>query len=115
MNIFILEDDPNRMKIFRRNLIGHTIFHAEHVEDGKKILSSEKVDYIFLDHDLGGKVYVDSSEPDTGYQMAKWIAENDIKYQRLIVHSLNGPGAKNIKGVIFDAEIIPFINLFPKR
>lgn len=113
MDVFILEDDPNRMKIFRRNLIGHPISHADNVHDAKKILSGKKFDYIFLDHDLGGKTYVDSNDPNTGYQLAKWIASKSIPYQRLIVHSLNTVGAQNIQSVIPDAELIPFIRLFP--
>ena len=112
MNIFILEDDENRMKKFRGKLIGHVIFHADNVKDAKAILSKEKVDVIFLDHDLDNRVYVDSNEPNTGYQLAKWIFENNIQYKRVIVHTLNEVGRKNIKLVLQDAELIPFTILF---
>lgn len=112
MNIFILEDDKERMKKFRRNLIGHIIFHSDNVQDAKLILSKEKIDIIFLDHDLDDRVYVDSNELNTGYQLAKWIYENNIKYQRVIVHSLNEYGRKNIKSILKDAELIPFSVLF---
>jgi response regulator of citrate/malate metabolism len=112
MNIFILEDDENRMKKFRGKLIGHVIFHADNVKDAKAILSKEKVDVIFLDHDLDNRIYVDSNELNTGYQLAKWIFENNIKYDRVIVHSLNEYGRENIKSILKDAELIPFTLLF---
>lgn len=112
MNIFILEDDKERMKKFRRNLIGHTIFHSDNVQDAKDILSKEKVDIIFLDHDLDNRVYADSNELNTGYQLAKWIFENNIQYRQLIVHSLNEPGRNNIKSILKDAELVPFYMLF---
>jgi hypothetical protein len=112
MNIFILEDNKERMKIFRRNLIGNIIFHSDNVENAKKILLEESIDVIFLDHDLDDRVYVDSNELNTGYQLAKWIFENNIKYSRVIVHSLNDVGRKNIKYILKDAELIPFTMLF---
>jgi hypothetical protein len=112
--IFILEDNIERMKKFNREFIGHIIFHADNIEDGKKILLNEKVDYIFLDHDLDDRIYVNSNEVNTGYQMAKWIVDNCITYSRLIVHSLNRDGALNIKSITIDAEIIPFTMLFKK-
>ena len=112
MNIFILEDDEERMKKFRRNLIGHIIFHSDNVENAKEILLKESIDIIFLDHDLDNRVYVDSNEPNTGYQLAKWIFENNIKYSRLIVHSLNDAGRRNIKSILKNAELIPFFMLF---
>jgi len=108
MNIFILEDSYNRIKKFKMNLIGHTIIHTDNINDAKSILKSNKFDCIFLDHDLGE---VDI-EYNNGYQLAKWIAQENITYTRLIVHSSNTVGSQNIKFVIPQAELIPFTRLF---
>ena len=68
-------------------------------------------DIIFLDHDLGNRIYVDSGDPNTGFQVAMFIQNNKICYNEIIVHSMNYWGAKNIKDIIPDARLIP-INIF---
>lgn len=56
-------------------------------------------EYISFDHDLG--------EEKTGYDFAKWIVEQDLDGTYCIpanfafnVHSANGPGAANIRGLL---------------
>lgn len=112
MKIFILEDNLDRIKAFKQNLIGHELFIASDVEIAKTMLKFNQFEFIFLDHDLGGEVYVNSEFPNTGYQLAKWIKDNNITYKRLYVHSCNPVGAMNIKSLIPEAELIPFPNLF---
>jgi hypothetical protein len=112
VRIFILEDNIERMRKFNRNLIGHIVFHSDNVENAKKVLSQETIDIIFLDHDLDNKTYVNSNEPNTGYQLAKWIVSNNIKYSKIIVHSMNTVGQQNIRSIIPNAECIPFYQLF---
>lgn len=112
MKVFILEDDQTRVTKFRQNLIGHEIFVTDNVKTAKIMLTNNQFEIIFLDHDLGGEVFVNSNFPNTGYQLAKWIVDNNIKYNRLIVHSLNSVGANNIKSIIPDADLIPFYKLF---
>lgn len=110
--MFILEDNENRIKTFKQNLIGNELFIASDVEIAKVMLKFNQVDFIFLDHDLGGDTMVNSNFPNTGYQLARWIKENNITYKRLIVHSLNSVGALNIKSIIPEADLIPFYKLF---
>ena len=104
IKIFILEDNDERVAAFDRLLPqlyqGCQITHSKFADESKKILKDKDFDLIFLDHDLGGRVYVNSSEPDTGYQVAKFIAENGIKYQQLIIHSMNPAGAQNMLNVL---------------
>jgi hypothetical protein len=57
-------------------------------------------DLILLDHDLGGQVYVNSDEENTGFQFCRFLTEparfeslNDTEF---VVHSWNPAGALNM-------------------
>jgi len=114
MNIFIVEDDQVRIDIFKEKFEGiknAKLFIATTASEAKKILKENKDkqwDMIFLDHDLGGRVYVESADQNTGYQVAKFIRDNDIKYYNIITHTLNPMGAKNIQGILKDCNHVPF-------
>lgn len=110
MNIFILEDDPNRQKLFMRKFIGHEVVIVDNVTDAINELKAKPFDLIFLDHDLGGEIFVNSENENTGYQLAKWIKEQDqiLKNSTFIIHSLNPVGAQNIKAILPSAWIQPF-------
>jgi len=114
VNIFILEDNLERVATFNMllpRIYQCDITQTDDVEQAKKILLSKQFDLIFLDHDLGGKVFVDSELPDTGYQIAKFIADNKIKYQQIIIHSMNPIGAQNMLTILSkrsSAVYIPF-------
>lgn len=90
------------------NTPGNTVLILAHVEEAKRALWEEEFDVIYLDHDLDGRVYVPSDEPNTGYQLAKWIAEYNIPYKEMITHTFNEDGAKRILDVLPDAKWIPF-------
>jgi len=103
-NVFILEDDYNRLDFFKDKLKDtyYKIFHADNVEEAKLLfLSNNFYDAIFLDHDLGNQTFVDSSEKNTGYQFAKFIkslyASKEFSYNKIIIHSMNPTGSQNIK------------------
>jgi hypothetical protein len=64
-------------------------------------------DLICLDHDLGGEVYVDSNELNTGYQVAKFLATKNPKCL-IIIHSSNFWGACNMMSVLPQADYIPY-------
>jgi len=119
MRIFILEDDPNRMKLFNRTLHTHTIYHADNVKDAIKILeSTDGISVLLVDHDLDHKVFVNSNESNTGYQLAKWIKTSGKNYMQIIIHSMNVVGANNIKNELSncteDLQVIPFHLLIPR-
>ena len=111
MNIFILEDNPDRIRKFRQMTIGHNVVFSSNVEEAKKILDQELFDVILLDHDLDGRVFVDPSEPNTGYQLARYIADNSIPYKRIITHTLNPAGTASIAEAIPGIEIIPYLTM----
>ena len=101
LNVLILDNDPRRHQLLKReacSIVGacSPIF-ARTVEEGEEaLLLKSRWDLLMLDHDLDGRVYVDSHDPTTGYQVAKFIVSNKIEFDRCILHSLNEEGARNM-------------------
>ena len=112
MNILILEDNEERHKVFRRNMdiSGVNVVIFEHVNDCIKALNDKEWDMLFLDHDLGGEVFVESDgKVQTGWHVAKWLNENpDRQPPRIFLHSLNPDGRKNMQALLPKATSLPF-------
>lgn len=114
MRIFIVEDNNERIETFKEmfaDIPEAELFITTTASEAKKVLEENKDlawDMLFLDHDLGGRVYVESADQNTGYQVAKFIKDNDIKYYNAVTHSLNPMGAANIQGILKDCNHIPF-------
>lgn len=111
MTIFLLEDNHARIVTFKK-LLSKKFPEAEltiaiEASQAKRLLSNSHWDVIFLDHDLGGKVFVDSSESNTGYQVAKYIKESNISYGQIITHTQNSVGGENIVNLL-KCEHVPF-------
>lgn len=110
--LVILEDNPDRMEQFHKKLKDRAeIIHFEHVKEFTEYVKENKdnINIFFLDHDLGGKVYVDSNEEDTGYQAALFIKEiYGEEYPQTIIHSMNTIGAKKMKEILTKADVMPF-------
>jgi CheY-like chemotaxis protein len=107
MKILVLEDNEERIKWFKRKLepfCDLTMFSNAELAIEK--IKEEKFDVIFLDHDLGGKVYVDSNEPNTGYQVAKIIPNTINKDSYIIIHSLNPVGIQNMMNELNGMNVI---------
>jgi hypothetical protein len=124
MKILLLEDDLHRIEQFKkrvdelneRNTHKEEPFELIHFEDAEPCIAELNKGSLFhlilLDHDLGGKVYVDAAENNTGSEVARWLnAHYDFKTLRTVVltHTLNGPGAENIITLIPDAIHVPFV------
>ena len=112
MKILVLEDNKERIKIFRdrMEMDGVSLMVCDEVEACITALENVDYDYLFLDHDLGGHVYVESDgDEKTGWHVAKWLSEHtDRMPENVIVHSLNESGRKNIISLLPDASDIPF-------
>ncbi|MCK4924312.1 MAG: hypothetical protein KAS61_05015 [Spirochaetes bacterium] len=113
MRILILEDNKERIKIFRTHLgPKHELYFFDQVEEAKKaLLSMGTFDRIYLDHDLDGRVFVDSDESNTGYQLAKYIALQKVNAE-IIIHTLNPWGAARMKKVLPKSKRVVFDELF---
>jgi len=109
MRIFILEDDPKRIESFQKNMIGHEVFVSGNVQAAIEILDEGDWDMCFLDHDLDGRIYVDSNEPNTGYQLVKWIVKQPkFENTHIVIHSFNEIGRENMRNLLPDtAQVVP--------
>lgn len=107
MRILIVDDSEERVKAFASKLQDHYIYVAYDANQAYAAIHQEdRFDYIFLDHDLCGGVYENSDEK-SGYGVAKYLVSIPEKYpQRVIIHSLNPSGAKNIEEALKSAGII---------
>lgn len=105
MNILFLDDDRSRTKAFFSQIPS-----AECVETAAACILALKQqdhwDYVFLDHDLGGEVHVDSALEETGMEVVRWIVANRPKIKMVIVHSLHSEGAKRMCRTLEDAGYI---------
>jgi CheY-like chemotaxis protein len=100
MKILVLEDDPNRITLFKKWFKDHDMDMTDQADQAKMFLDAKIYDVIFLDHDLDGRVYVDSNEKNTGYQVAEHMPKSLNTTTRTIVHSHNSAGAKKMISVI---------------
>lgn len=108
MNVLILEDSAERMKQFKTRLIGKIVYHAQTPREAISFLRSKQVDVLFLDHDLGGRVFEKPSD-NTGYGVAKWLSENpEFTPGQVIIHSLNNHAAKLMQSLLPGSQVVPF-------
>lgn len=114
-NILVVEDDAVRIGTFRADLEAYSVHIAISVEEAKERLLRSTCDLLFLDHDLefGERTYIDPEEPDTGYQLARWISGQErFRDLPVVVHSFNWFGANRILRLLDNAVYIPF-GLYP--
>ena len=118
LNVLILEDDPIRMVQFRHRLnesgMEYTLVHAETAAYAIDHLETTPFDLVLLDHDLGGRTYVDHTDgqEDCGMRVAEYLSirpELVNKLGPIVVHSLNGPAAQSMVGLIGEASYVPFL------
>lgn len=73
----------------------HDLTLVETSQEAIKALKEKDFDFVSLDHDLGGEVYVESGE-NTGYEVAQFIAKMKNPPPIVIVHSWNSVGARKM-------------------
>jgi len=111
-NIFILEDDLNRIEWFRKKLgRDNSLTFCDNVLDAKLAIKMKLYSVVFLDHDLGGKQMVDSEDSNTGYQFAKFLREENIHFDQIFIHTLNPAGRENIYNLV--QGLAPVIQKIP--
>ena len=118
MKFFILEDDPRRMVYFRERFLEYgIIYHFTDVDPALDFLQdhANEMDFLFLDHDLGGETYVNSNEYNTGYTIAKYLRGiKDFDYSKVIIHSMNTVGSRKMMDCMPGSVIIPFHAIFER-
>ena len=81
----------------------YNVIIARTFKDAINELNKRKYKVIDLDHDLG--------EEKTGYDICKYIIENDIKITRVYIHSNNHVGRFNMYQLLHrycKCDIIPY-------
>lgn len=116
MKLF-LDDNPARCGFAIRVLGPDLIVTMTAGGAIRSLASVDQPDFaeVYLDHDLGDETYVDSSRPDTGYEVVRWIVANRPRIGRVIVHSHNTPAGNrmvaDLRGAGYVADYVPFTTL----
>jgi CheY-like chemotaxis protein len=112
MKIFILEDDQTRVVGFKEMFGNHELTITEFVKEAKQLLTDNKYDVLFFDHDLGGEQMLKSEDENTGYQVALMVNDTINSDTPALVHSWNPDGAKNIAKALDNGKkqivVLPF-------
>jgi len=113
--ILVLEDDKTRQKFFRSKIPSCEM--SSNATNCIKTIQNydDTIGVLFLDHDLGGEMYVNSGREDCGMEVVRWICKNQPPIKQIIIHSHNPIAAKEmmLKLQDFDYKVIqiPFIQL----
>lgn len=108
MRIFVLDDMESRIESFVK-WYGHKheLVVAKDADEAITILSKDLAfDVLFLDHDLGDRIFVDVKDENTGSRVAKFLSDKKVEGM-IIVHSWNPVGAKNMLAYLSKAIYIP--------
>lgn len=116
--VLFLDDDDNRHRKIRPHLIGcQKIVQVKTATEAISALKCYEFDIVFLDHDLGGEIFVSSDRPDTGMFVAKVIALSRLEIPLIVIHSCNPDGAVRMHDVLksakYNVELLPFTHLIP--
>ena len=99
--IFTLEDSQERIDWIKTNFNFADIDIAMDISE----ISNYKGGYnlLMLDHDLGDRQMVDSSDKNTGYEFCKWLVENEKNKEiDIVIHSHNPYGAKAMEDLLIE-------------
>jgi hypothetical protein len=110
MKILVLEDDAERIAWFVKSYGNeHDLTVCTTVEAFKASYMASDIDFVFLDHDLGGRVYVDSDDPNTGYQAAMFMnasmsGKDGKRPKQVVIHSWNNVAVPRMARALADME-----------
>lgn len=115
MKILILDDSVERQTslfdVLTKLDKDANIFVVNSALSAIDLLKREKsFDIMFLDHDLQ-PVFMESCDENTGWQVAKYIVDNNIVSKEIVIHSINYYGAQNMLALLPDAKYIPYNKL----
>jgi CheY-like chemotaxis protein len=122
LRVFLLDDDVLRHEWFAKQFAGDRVDVAADPARSIELLSSNRYDLIFLDHDLLPEHYYAEGFDDerSGYAVARWLSERPDRCAaaQIIAHTRNADGALRmvelLRRVGLQAEHVPFQMLAPK-
>lgn len=102
--VFVIEDNMERIRWFEEKFHGSVDLTVKTNPDdaiayfwGSYGKGSAGTDLFFFDHDLGGAPFM----PPFSTDVAKMLVKCDSEVgKRVIIHSLNEPGAKNLQAIM---------------
>jgi DNA-binding NarL/FixJ family response regulator len=114
MLVLFLDDSVRRAKAAAEQFAGDTFCLAGTADTAIEYLrlAEEPWDLVMLDHDLGGKVFQDSLETNTGMEVVRYIERTQPEIKRIVVHSWNSPAAREMVSRLeqagYEASYQPF-------
>jgi len=99
MRVLIIEDTPERQEILINLVKDHAWILVNTVARARRMLENYTFDLIFLDYDLAGE--------QRGDEVASSLMQTGNATTKVIVHSMNAPGAERIKSLLPAADIVP--------
>lgn len=98
--ILVIDDNRTRQDAFRQYFSHDRVEVADTVESAERLLTANKWDLVFLNHDL--------DERRTGYNVVTWLTAHPEHQPRMLVaHSMDPERATQIKSAL------PYAQLFP--
>jgi hypothetical protein len=116
MRIIFLDDADQRWYRFQAK-VPKSIRAETAAQCISLIKDSPVIDWLFLDHDLGGEAYVSSSREDCGMEVVRYLCQHPRaeSISRIVVHSHNNGAASEMFNKLKDAgystRLLPFYNL----
>ena len=107
MNILLLDDNPHRITFFQSGLKQHKLTVCRHARTAIKALKKHTFDLIFLDHDLEHRV-ANPDDENTGSEVARFIVDQAIACECIILHSENPVGRESMETLIGKCHVIPY-------
>ena len=113
MKILFLDDSDSRWKKFQSKV--PCAFRAETADQCIRMIKERPdLDFLFLDHDLGGETWVDSGREDCGMEVVRFLCNNDFTntIKKIIVHSHNDSAAREMNTKLnaagYSSALFPF-------
>jgi len=118
-NILFLDDDPKRAALAYSRWLpekSSRVVWCQTAEEAIKTLQEFDLEEIYLDHDLEGRMFVDSSHYNTGMEVVRFLEhfKNLEKFAetKFIIHSHNIRAGQQmyfrLKKLGFNIHYIPF-------
>ena len=87
-SVFFLDDDPERTKKFLEHFPSARCFSTA-ASIVAELKEGVEIDFLFLDHDLGGETFVKSDREDCGMEVVRHLLTNKRKIGFIVVHTHN--------------------------
>ena len=116
MRIIFLDDNHQRWYRFKDKV--SDAVRAETADECIHLIrDSIKIDWLFLDHDLGGEAYVNSAREDCGMEVVRFLCKDNLTktISNIVVHSHNTVAAlemyNKLKDAGYNVKLVPFYNM----